>query len=306
MAPRRRYLVQDSCWVCGADIFTEDNFCRSCGVNLVRSEGKGGASRTLLTGDRRGPVGVFLAATGGIVGVLSYLMGIVPMVALGLASLLIGIMVLYLPESGVSYADRFATDSSLPSLLNMEKLLEDLDLDEKGIYIPTSGLGVCPKVFVPLAETPATKRPPIGLTNSNRIFVTVGKNPEDRGILLDAPGSRILAALERSIHVDLAKASLDDLGTELNSGFRALGVAKVTTFEHQDEVVRIEMQLSALQELEARLRNLAPRLVAQVGTPVASAAAAAVCKATGKYVTLGNAVLNAADSKISIRLKLSG
>jgi hypothetical protein len=242
---------------------------------------------------------------GALVGLLSYLMGIIPMLAFGLASFLLGILVLYLPERRGSIAGKLATDSSLPSLLNIENLLEDLDLDEKGIYIPASGLGVCPKVFVPLAETQATRQPPVGLVSSRRIFVTVGENPEDRGVLLDAPGSQIMIALERSLRTDLSKMKSDDLGAALNSGFTALGIAKVTNIEHQDTMVRIQVELTDLVDLETRLRNVAPRLVAQVGTPVTSAVAAAMSKATGKYVTVKSTVLDLPNKRVSISLKLS-
>jgi len=298
-------LVQDRCWVCGSDILAEDNFCRRCGVELVRSEIGHKTSSRYGNTDRQVSIGIFLTATGALVGFLSYLMGIVPMVAFGLASFLVGVLVLYLPERRASIASRLATDSSLPSLLNIENLLEDLDLDERGIYIPASGLGVCPRVFVPLAQTQATREPPVGLISSRRIFVTVGNDPEDRGVLLDAPGSQILAALERSLRIDLAKTKLDDLGADLNSGFKALGIAKLTNFEHQATIVRIQMELTGLLDLETKLRNVAPRLVAQVGTPVASAVAAAVSKTTGKYVTFKSSVLDLSDRKISINLKLS-
>jgi hypothetical protein len=250
-------------------------------------------------------IGIFLIAIGAVVGLLSYLMGIVPMLAFGLASFLVGILVLYLPERRESIAGRLATNSSLPSLLNIEKLLEDLDLDERGIYIPASGIGVCPRVFVPLAETQATRQPPVGLASSRRIFVTVGENPEDRGVLLDAPGSQILAAFEQSLRRDLAKAKLDDLSADLNSGLKALGIARVTNFEHKDNTLMIQIELTSLIDLETKLRNLAPRLVAQVGTPATSAVAAAVSKATGKYVTLKSAILDPSNKKVSINLKLS-
>jgi len=183
--------------------------------------------------------------------------------------------------------------------------LEDLDLDERGIYIPTSGLGVSPKVFVPLAQTPATKRPALGLTQSRRMFVTVGKNPEDRGILLEAPGSQILSSLERALRVDLANEASKSLETRLDSGFRALGLGKVTRLEFEESLVRIAVDLTALVDLEMKLRQLAPRLVAQIGTPVASAAAAAVAKATRKYVTFKSEVLDFASRRIDINLKLS-
>lgn len=297
-------MVQDKCLICGSDILAEDNFCRSCGVGLtLRQIGHATGSRFGST-DSQLSIGIFLVALGAVVGFLSYLMGIIPMLAFGLASFLLGILVLYLPERRESIAGRLATDSSLPSLLNIENLLEELGLDEKGIYIPASGLGVCPRVFVPLAETQATKQPPVGLVSSRRIFVTVGKNPEDRGVLLNAPGSEILAALERSLGIDLAKVSLDDLGADLNSGFKALGIGKVTNLEHQDNAVRIQIELTSLVDLEAKLRNVAPRLVAQVGTPVASAVAAAVSKAAAKYVTFKSTILDLPNKKISISLKL--
>lgn len=296
--------MQNKCWVCGSDILIDDNFCRTCGVELTRLGTNSRQNPRVTNTDGRVSVGIFLATVGGVIGTLSYLMGIIPMLALGVASVLIGIMVLYLPESN-TVRDKLATDSSLPSLLNIEKLLEDLELDERGVYIPTSGLDVSPKVFVPLVQTPATKRPPLRLTQSNRIFVTVGKNPEDRGILLDAPGSQILAALEQAIHLDLTNTHLDSLRSDLDSGFRALGIAKVTSLEYQDASVRIVMDLSALINLETKLRNLAPRLVSQVGTPIASAIAAAVSKATGRYVTVGSEVLDLTKRELSINLRLN-
>jgi hypothetical protein len=298
-------LVQDRCWVCGSDILADDKFCRKCGVQLTRAEiGRPGARR-LGNADRQISIGIFLTVVGAVIGFLSYLMGIVPMLAFGLASFLIGILVLYLPERRGTIAANLATESSLPSLLNIENLLEDLDLDERGIYIPASGLGVCPRVFVPLADTEATRQPPVGLVSSRRIFVTVGKNPEDRGVLLDAPGSQILVALEQALRTDLSKTKLDELGAAFNSGFRALGFARAASFEHDDAVVKIQIELTELIDLETRLRNVAPRLVAQVGTPVTSAVAAAVSKAAGKYVTFKSAILDLPNKKISVNLKLS-
>jgi hypothetical protein len=301
----RASLVQDRCWVCGSDILADDNFCRKCGAQLIRLEAEQRTARGFGNTDRQISIGIFLTVIGAIIGFLSYLMGIVPMLAFGLASFLIGILVLYLPERRASIAARLATESSLPSLLNIENLLEDLDLDERGIYIPASGLGVCPRVFVPLADTEATRQPPVGLVSSRRIFVTVGKNPEDRGVLLDAPGGQILVALEQSLRTDLSKMKLDELGAAFNSGFKALGIAKSANLETDNTSVKIQMELTALIDLETRLRNIAPRLVAQVGTPATSAVAAAVSKTAGKYVTFKSAILDLPNKKVNVNLKLS-
>jgi hypothetical protein len=294
-------LVQDRCWICGADVLPEDNFCRKCGVELRRREV--GGSEKLPRATRRWPVGVFLAAFGGIVSVVSYLTGLIPLLAFGLGSLLIGFMVLYLPESE-SVGGVVATNLLLPPLLNVENLLEDLDLDQHGIYIPVRGLGVSPKVFVPLALTIATKNPPIGLTSSKRVFVTVGKNPEDRGVLLDAPGSQILVALEQSLRVDLARVQLDGLEDSLNSGLETLGIGKVTGLIQEDNAAQVEMQLTGLLDFEVKLRDMAPRVVAQVGTPMASIVAAAFSKATGKYVTIRTAALDQTKGRLRVTLKL--
>lgn len=248
-------------------------------------------------------IGIFLTVLGMVVGLSSFLMGIIPMLAFGLGSVLIGILTLYLNESD-AIGGRLATALILPSLLNIEKLLEDLDLDQRGIYIPVSGLSVSPRVLVPLALTAATRTPPVGLMNSRRIFVTVGKNPEDRGILLDAPGSQILSALERTLQIDFAKVEFANLAHDLNSGFESLGLAKVTSLIAEDENVSVELMLTSLVELEIRLRNQAPKVVAQIGTPITSALAAALSKATGRYVTLKTAVLDQASNKLAISMRL--
>jgi len=292
-------LGQTSCWVCGGAILTEDGFCSNCGTQLTRKDEKTEIRQPAAHAGSRTVIGVFLTIVGGVVGALSYFMGIVPMIAFGLASFLIGIMALWLPDSG-SISSSFLTDSILPSLLNMENLLQDLDLDERGIYIPTSGLGVSPKVFVPLALTPETKKPPVGLIHSRRIFVTVGRKPEDRGILLDAPGGGILSTIERSLRMDFSRIPLEDLASHLDSGFKSLEIAGVSSLTQEHGRVKILMELKDLVDMESRLRNLAPRLSEHVGTPLVSAVAAAVSKSARKHVTIRSVVFEPRDRQIAM------
>jgi len=242
-----------------------------------------------------------LVALGGIIAAFSYLMEIVPMLAFGLGSLLIGIMVLYLPGSTSSEYE-YDADSTIPSLLNVEKLLQDLDLTERGIYLPPAGSEMS-KVFIPMVLTPSTKKPPLDLNQSRRIFVTVGKNPEDRGILLESPGGTLLLAIERSLGTSLRDVSLESLAASFNSAFKALGIAKATSLNASEDTLEIHLQLSAISKAETRLRNLAPRLATQVGTPLVSAIATAVSKATGKYVTVRAAILDESRKGLVVRLK---
>ena len=269
---------------------------------MVRAETK--HKRIREYSNARMLVGIFLVVVGGILGVLSYLMGIVPMLAFGLACFLIGIMALYLQDSK-TVAETIAADSSVSSFLNLENLIRELDLEEKGIYIPVSGFGVSPKVFIPMTLTPATVKPPLGLNHSHRIFVIVGKNPEDRGVLLEAPGNRILSAIEGSLAHDLSKTGRETLQTDLDSALRAIGVAKLTSLEQEDSELKAELVMTALLDFETKLRNLAPRFSTHVGTPVASALAASVSKATGSYTSITDATLDVPDKKMCVRLKLS-
>jgi hypothetical protein len=148
-------------------------------------------------------------------------------------------------------------------------------------------------------------KPPSDLAKSSRLFVILGQNPEDRGILLNAPGSGILSALERLLQVDLAKVRLEDLRPCLNSGFSGLGMAKVKSLEQYDDHIRIDMELTSLIDLETKLRELAPRLSEHLGTPIVSAAVAGTSKATGKYVSIRSTTFELPSRRLSITLQMS-
>jgi hypothetical protein len=247
---------------------------------------------------------VFLLVAGGVVGAFSYLSGIVPLLALGLGILLLGVMVLFLPESASFRADRLASLSSFPSIMNDEALIEDLDVTANGIYIPVSGFGAVPKVYVPMLDSDAAPYPPTRLANSNRLFVVVGMNLRDRGILLNAPGAEILIAIENALQLDLSTLDPGILAARLEAGLDMLGISKSTSLQIAGDTVTVEMNLLAFTELEEKVRSHARRVAAQVGTPLTSAIASVVCKVRKKYVRLSGSSLQ--GSKLRIRLTVLG
>lgn len=253
--------------------------------------------------NRRLMLGLFVTTFGSVVALLSYLVWIVPLVAMGLAATILGVLIIYLPESDMvpSY---LATSSTAPSMVSIERLMEDLDLQENGIYIPATESDASPKVFLPLALTASSTQPPLALGHTARMFVSAGGRPEERGILLDAPGSEILTQLEKVLRIDFSKTKPDELAVKMKSGLAILGIAKNFEFELNNNVANISLNLLALTDLETKLRTLAPRLVAQVGTPVASAIAATVSKTTGSYVTLTRTTFDPSKKTMTIRLEL--
>ena len=241
---------------------------------------------------------------GSILTVFGFLLGVVPVTASGLGALILGVMLVFLPESTSVRAGRVAILVSLPPLLEIEAFLKDLDVGSRGIYIPVAGFGAVPKVLVPLKDSTSAAYPPTNLARSNRVFITLGRNPNERGILLYAPGGEIVSALENCLQLDLATVKLDDLAGRMGYGFDMLGISKRTVaVEVEKTGVSVQMALVSLADLEQRLRAEAPRLVEQVGSPLTSAVAAAVSKVTGKYVRVDNSTVD--RSNLSITLTLS-
>jgi hypothetical protein len=244
-------------------------------------------------------------AFGGVTAAISLFIGVTPTLALGLATLLIGVMTLYLPEPTDRLAERLASDSSVPALLNMENLLDDLSIIEKGVYIPATGLGVCPKVFVPLTQTPLSRRPPRDLNNSRRVFITIDEKTRAGGILLEAPGRNLLTELELSLKLDFSKVDINDLHEKLELGFKLLDISKSVVLDTEgDQAVTFQTALTSFGNLEVKLSNLTPRVFDQVGTPVPSAIAAAVSKSMGQYVAFRQISINPNDKKITATLQL--
>ena len=294
-------MSENVCGICGSICDSKDRFCSNCGTQLAHTEGLQ-EHRVLPRTEDFLALGIFMLVAGAIVSIFSFLAYIIPLIAFGLGTFFLGIMILFLPESASFKSDRMALLTSFSSLMNLEALIEDLDVTSQGIYIPTSGFGAIPKVVLPIAES-AT--PPLGLmrfAHSNRFFVSVGANPRDRGILLSPPGGALLTALESCIQRDLSTIQATEIETRLNFGFEVLGISKKSTIRGEGDDRTVELQLTSLLELEKKLRASAPRLVKQVGTPLASAVASALSKAEKKYVKLTDATLQ--NSRLVIRLSL--
>jgi len=238
-----------------------------------------------------------------IVGVFGFWASIIPILALGLGALILGVMILFLPESTATRVDRLATASGLPALLNIEAMMVDLDASARGIYIPTTGFGVAPKVLVPLSDSVMASLSKARLARSGRVFVTLGTGMYDRGILLYPPGGEILQALESCLQLDLGTIGFDELPEKMGFGFETLGISKRgISIELEEPKVRFQMNLTSLIDLEERLRLLAPRVIEQVGSPLTSAVAATVAKTTGRFVRLMDSNVN--QSTLSGTLEL--
>jgi len=218
---------------------------------------------------------------------------------LGLGALILGVMILFLPESLSARAGRLVTVASLPSLLDMEALIVDLDASSRGIYIPATGFGAESRVIVPLRDSAMRALflfPRSRLVRSRRVFITLGTGLYERGVLLYDPGGEIVQALESCLELDLGTIKLDELGARMGFGFETLGLStRTVSIRLEESVVKFQLNLISLVDLEERLRSEAPRLVEQIGSPVTSAVAASVAKVTGRFVRVLNSSIDGSN-----------
>jgi len=291
--------MSTTCSICGAEIESNDAFCSACGAPV----GNMPASKVPKLAGSRVLAGVFTLALGALVALLGYFLGIVPLLALGIAALLLGVMILYLAEPG-RIPSQLATSVTLPALVTIEKLLEELYFEAKGIYIPAGETGVSPKVFIPLTQTQLTDRPSAELARRGRLLVKVGEAPGELGIVIEAPGAEILSQVERLSGAGIAKTKFDELGGTLRDGFQSLHVGKNLVLQRVDDTVTVSLELLSLMDLESKVRTVAPRLFSQVGGPVESAVAAAVANVTRSYVTINQTELDLPKRRMRVVLGL--
>ncbi|MFI5449892.1 MAG: zinc-ribbon domain-containing protein, partial [Candidatus Bathyarchaeia archaeon] len=100
-------MSESVCWVCGSSVGASANYCSNCGTQLGKQQ-QGGAHSWFARPDDFLAVGVFMLVAGSVIGVFGFLAEIVPLLALGLGAILLGVMVLFLPESASLRLDRVA------------------------------------------------------------------------------------------------------------------------------------------------------------------------------------------------------
>jgi hypothetical protein len=132
--------------------------------------------------------GYGLAVFGGTVAALSFAILIsVPFTALGIACVILGLTLLWLPEQAVPAG---AVRSVLEgATLTIEALLEEFDATEKAVYLPPkAGLVTA---FIPLKTNPETPSVQAMLDAPRRVLTEAGGKP---GLLVIPPGAELVRA----------------------------------------------------------------------------------------------------------------
>ncbi len=244
--------------------------------------------RTELPGrvtTRQRLVGVFLVVFGIVILLASVTVGAANLGGIGLASFLIGFLLVYLPSQPIQ-APELAGASALSSLRNLERILGEFGPDTRARYLRVHDRLDVPLVFLPLSDNPASASE-VPLREHDRFLVIDSEDPHKAGLLLEAPGASLLALMERESGLDFFDVAKEELLEALRScmteSLEAVADLKGVLTE---ESLKLRMKDGALNRLSQEVAKSAPRLSKGLGCPICSGAICACVKSLKRDMIL--------------------
>ena len=252
---------------------------------------------------RRGPqriLGVSLVAFGVVTAMASALVGTWNLGGLGLASFLVGLLLVYL-DSGPSFAPELVEASVLSSLVNVERVLHELGPETKAVYLKIRDRLGLPMVFIPLEENPAPASE-LSLTDEDRFLVIDSDDPHKTGLLFEAPGASLLTLMEKESGVNFIDLTQEDFPDRLRSGMvESLEVAAEFMATVTPESVKFRIEDGALRGLSQSVARFAPNVASRLGCPVCSAAICATVKAVKSNMIVEEAAHQPGSHTVTLR-----
>ena len=217
--------------------------------------------------------GLLLAGIG-VLPTAYWLLHSIPIIALGISLITVGIICLTLGKTRPKISPELSNLLMDTGVENLGSLLEELGLKARGMYLPSSLCGGKPKAIIPLHHNP--HYPNIRKPLQQRLVVSFGEDPEDIGILVTTTGSNILDTLEKK-----PGASPEEIAT-------ALTTLLVGTLDIAGGVnVSIGDNRAIVRISHPRLRESSNSWAVQsLGSPAASIAASIVAEALEKPVVI--------------------
>jgi hypothetical protein len=202
-----------------------------------------------------------------------FLLNSVPMAAVGLSTVIIGIICVALANTR-PYISPEACELILKTgMENSAALLEELGLKSKAVYLPSVMRDGHPQALVPLTEDREIKLAREKIPG--RLIVRYGANPEDMAIAVTTPGS---------INIDMLQNKPGPTAGEIETaaGYILTGVLDIAS----SVTVNIENFKISVEVKGARLHYEDVWYYRCLGSPIASIVAAISSEAFGKPVRI--------------------
>jgi hypothetical protein len=234
---------------------------------------------------------LFMLLIGAVIVVVSAFSDSSFLAILGVAIIFWATILLYVkPSKHVSLT--LLNVSAEPVVANIERLILQLDLSERGVYLPPKNLRNCDSSLVFVPKTSKTSLPTSEQINEKNFY------NEKTGAFVTPPGSSLSRLFEREQGFSFTKTNLKQVQNKLPKILiENLELAQNTEISIQGNTVIVEITGSVLDEICLQT-NSQPRTHEQMGCLLSSAIACVLAKSAGKPVTIQSETRNQ-ESKIT-------
>jgi hypothetical protein len=247
--------------------------------------------------------GAMLLAIGAIITLVAYrsynlspIANVLMMVCVG--SIFVGALTMFL-NTGRFMNRKVAEALNLSSVIVVGDLLRDLQVTNKGVYLPSAMTGTSIKVFVPLKRDKEVRVPPKPYLADDRSLLFSFPNPERNGVLLKPLGYHLFLYTIKDLQMDWSEApedteDMDELDEGRENGqspsltdklqevlVKGLEFADKVVVSQNDGQLRVRLINAAYLGMCASLKEEAPQVCAQIGCPLSSMIACAYTEFTG-------------------------
>jgi len=235
-------------------------------------------------------LGIGAAVAGAGLALASWLLlQYMPLVALGLSSVIFGIVSFSLGRALPPLPAEFGTLLSKWDEENLMALIEEFGLQSKAVYLPTATTNGSPRALVPLRANLDGIR--VTRVLPRRLIVQFGPEAEDIGVLVATPG---LAA--QPFPVDLAAGNAAELEVVLSSILvHALDLAESVRVQRSPRQVIVELSAFSLAPRHHRAESV-------LGSPMASLVASVAAEMLDAPVRVVSEAEEAERLRIELRV----
>lgn len=181
---------------------------------------------------------------------------------------------------------------------NLERVLTEMDLTEKGVYLPPKNLKNVESSLVFIPETATTPLPTAEET-SEKLYA---KNRN--GLFITPPGYSLTQLFEEQLGASFTKTDLEQLQKNLPKLLiEEFEIAADAEVHLQGNTITIELTNSILLDSCKATENR-PRVHAQVGCLLSSALACILAKASGKPITIQSEIRSSETKMLTIEYQI--
>jgi hypothetical protein len=244
-------------------------------------------------------LGISLVAFGVMTMLAGAATGTLNLAGLGLASFLIGLLVVYLP-SQAALPPELVEASLISPLADLERVLRELSPNTKAVYLGMQDRLQTPLVFLPLADKHGAVSS-LPSSDYDRFMVMDAKDSSRNGLLLEAPGASLLSYMEREAGVDFFDLSGQDLiGTLRSCMVDSLEVAAELKGEVAPDGVRFRIKDGVLGRMSQSVVKSAGNVSSRLGCPICSAGICAAVKVLKREVEVDKATHEAGYHSVNL------